>query len=83
MIEECPVNILCKVIQTVYIPIQQNAEIFFGEVEEVYVKKGSMIDGNIDLNLIKTLMIAGKKYVEITDTEAGVAWDIGKECIEK
>lgn len=83
MIEECPVNILCKVIQTVYMPTQENAEIFIGEVEEVYIKKECMIDGNIDLNMIKPLMITGTQYIEVTGTPAGAAWNIGKELIEK
>jgi len=82
MIEECPVNILCKVVQTVHMPTQPNAEIFIGEVEEVYVNEKCMTDGAPDLNKIKPLMLAGNQYLEISGKPAGKAWDIGKALIK-
>lgn len=81
MIEECPVNILCKVIQTVYIPSQPNAEIFIGEVQEVYVNKECMTDGKPDPNKIKPLMLANNMYWEMTGSPAGVAYQDGKALI--
>jgi flavin reductase (DIM6/NTAB) family NADH-FMN oxidoreductase RutF len=83
MVEECPVNILCKVVQTVYMPTQPKTEIFIGEVEEVYVNNKCMSDGVPDLNKIKPLMLAGTQYVEISGNPVGTAWKIGKDLIEK
>lgn len=85
MIDECPVNILCKVIQTVYMPSQPNAEIFIGEVVEVYVNKECMTDGKPDLNKIRPLMLTGADglYWEITGITAGVAYQEGKALIKK
>ena len=84
MIEECPVNILCRVIQTVYMPSQPNAEIFIAEIEEVYVNKECMTDGKPDFNKIKPIMLAGGGlYLEMTGKPAGVAYHDGKMLIKK
>jgi flavin reductase (DIM6/NTAB) family NADH-FMN oxidoreductase RutF len=84
MIEECPVNILCKVIQTVYMPSQPNAEIFIAEIEEVYVDKECMTDSKPDFNKIKPIMLAGGGlYLEMTGKPAGVAYHDGKMLIKK
>lgn len=84
MIEECPVNILCKVIQTVYMPSQPNAEIFIAEIEEVYVNKECMTDGKPDLNKIKPLMLTGGGlYLEMTGNPVAVAYQEGKVLIKK
>ena len=86
MIEECPVNILCRVIQTVYMPSQTNAEIFIAEIEEVYVNKECMTDGKPDFNKIKPIMLAGGAggalYLEMTGKPAGVAYHDGKMLIK-
>lgn len=83
MVEECPVNILCRVIQTVYMPSKPDNEIFIGEIEEVYVNKECMTDGKPDLNKIKPLMLAGGLYWEITGNPAGIAYQDGKALIKK
>jgi flavin reductase (DIM6/NTAB) family NADH-FMN oxidoreductase RutF len=53
MIEECPVNILCKLVKTADLP---NREIFFGEVLESYVNEECMTDGILDFEKINPLL---------------------------
>lgn len=62
MIEECPVNILCKLIQTVDLP---RNEVFIGEIVEVYVGKEYIVDGKPDVNMISPILLAGGKYYEL------------------
>ena len=83
LIEECQVNILCRVVQTVYMPTQPNTEIFIGEVEEVYVNKKCMTDGVPDLNKILPLMLSGTQYMEISGKPTGVMYETGKALIKK
>ncbi len=62
LIEECPINILCKVIETVDLP---NNEVFIGEIVETYVGKEYVVDGKPDLNMINQILLAGGKYCEL------------------
>ena len=62
MIEECPVNILCKLIDTVDLP---SNEVFIGEIVETYVGKEYIVDGKPDVNMINPILLAGEKYCEL------------------
>jgi flavin reductase (DIM6/NTAB) family NADH-FMN oxidoreductase RutF len=62
MIEECPVNILCKLINT--IDLSRN-EVFIGEIVETYVGKEYIVDGKPDINMINPIMLAGGKYYDL------------------
>ena len=62
MIEECPVNILCKLIQTVDLP---RNEVFIGEIIEAYAGKEYLVDGKPDINKINPILLAGGKYCEL------------------
>lgn len=53
MIDECPVNMLCKLVKTVDLP---NREIFFGEVLESYVNEECLTDGILDFEKINPLL---------------------------
>jgi len=79
MIEECPVNILCKVINTLDLP---NNDVFIGEVLEVHVSKGCLTDGKPDANKIKPMVLMGGLYRELGGT-AGFAYREGKALIKK
>ena len=83
MIEECPVNLLCKVVQTVEMPSQPLAEIFIAEIVETYVSKECIVDGKPDMNKIWPLMLTGGQYWEMTGRPAGIPWSEGKALIEK
>lgn len=82
MIEECPVNLLCKVIKTDELPNVPNHEIFYGEVLEVYVSKDCFTDGQPDLKKINPLLLGGGSYWDI-GSAVGAAWKEGISLITK
>ncbi|HBF36824.1 MAG TPA: flavin reductase family protein [Firmicutes bacterium] len=59
MIEECPVNFLCKVIQTLSI---SGFEMFFGEIVATYVARQCITEGKPDPLKINPMMIMGDNY---------------------
>ena len=75
MIEECPINIVCKLSQIVDLPTQ---EIFIGEIVETFVNK-DCCDGNNKpvLVSINPIMIGGGAYWEL-GKRAGDAFKDGK-----
>ena len=79
MINECPVNILCKLIQTVDLPTQ---EVFIGEIVETYVNKECLTNDRPDIKKINPLILAGGGYWEIGN-RAGNAFADGKALIKK
>lgn len=81
MIQECPVNILCKVVKTDELPNVPGHEIFYGEVIEVYVDKECMTDGQPDLKKINPLMLGGRSYWDIGNP-VGEAWKDGVELMK-
>jgi flavin reductase (DIM6/NTAB) family NADH-FMN oxidoreductase RutF len=78
MIEECPVNILCKLINTVDLP---RNEVFIGEIIETYVSKEYIVDGKADVKMIKPLLLAGGKYCRLGDP-VGTPREDGKALIK-
>jgi flavin reductase (DIM6/NTAB) family NADH-FMN oxidoreductase RutF len=82
MIEECPVNLLCKVVKTDELPNVPGHEIFYGEVLEVYVSKDCFTDGQPDLKKINPLMLGGGCYWDI-GSPVGVAWKEGISLMKK
>jgi flavin reductase (DIM6/NTAB) family NADH-FMN oxidoreductase RutF len=82
MIEECPVNLLCKVIKTDELPNVPNHEIFYGEVMEVYVSKDCFTDVQPDLKKINPLLLGGGCYWDI-GSPVGVAWKEGISLMKK
>lgn len=54
MIEECPVNMLCKLIHVADLP---DRDIFFGEVLETYVNEECVDNGSLDFTKINPLLL--------------------------
>lgn len=63
--EECPVNMVCKVIKSEEMSNGPNSdiisEVFFGEVLEVHVSKECMTDGKPDIKKIDPLLLGGSE----------------------
>ena len=78
LIEECPVNIVCKLFQTVDLPTQ---EIFIGEVVETFVNKDCCEDGKPVLKSVNPLLLGGGSYWELGN-KAGDAWKDGKALVK-
>ena len=78
MIEECPVNMLCKVINEVELP---NHWVFFGEIIETYVNEDCLSGENPDMKKINQVFLSGGKYCQVGN-ECGDAFSAGKALIE-
>ena len=79
MIEECPANILCKVINVVDLP---NNEVFVGEIVETYVNEECLTDDRTDTSKIGPILLADGKYCEVGNP-CGNAFSDGKALINK
>jgi len=79
MISECPVNIVCKLVQLVDQPTQ---EIFIGEVVETWVAKDCITNDKPDIKKINPLMLAGGGYWELGN-RVGNPFVDGKVLIKK
>jgi flavin reductase (DIM6/NTAB) family NADH-FMN oxidoreductase RutF len=79
MIQECPVNLLCKLLKTVDMPTQ---EVFIGEVEETYVAKDCLTNEKPDIKKVNPLLLGGGFYWLLGD-KAGSAFSDGKVLIKK
>ena len=66
MIQECPVNIVCKLLQTVDLPTQ---EVFIGEVVETYVNKDCCDGDKPVLKKVNPIFLGGGCY-----------WELGNKC---
>jgi flavin reductase (DIM6/NTAB) family NADH-FMN oxidoreductase RutF len=62
LISECPLNFLCKVIQTV--PIR-GFEMFLGEIVAAYINPVCLSDGKPDPAKIHPMMMMGTQYWEL------------------
>jgi len=79
MIEECPINILCKVFKEIDLP---NNDVFIGEIVEVYVDRACLTDGKPDITKINPLLLATGAYWCL-GKQAGTAYLDGKSLIKK
>ena len=83
MIEECPINMECKLLKTVDFP---NHDIFIGEVVNTFYDDVILTDGKPDIAKLKPLLFAmhDQSYWGIGEKIAK-AWYIGKDmkCQEK
>lgn len=78
MIEECTVNLLCKIYKTIDLP---HNEVFIGEVEETYVN-ADCLDGKVpDMKKINPMILAAGKYWGLGDI-VGVAFKDGRALIK-
>lgn len=81
LIEECPINMECKLIQTVDFP---NHDIFIGEVVNTYFEEDILTDGDVDINKVKPLLFVmnDRSYYKLGEKIAN-AWDVGKNLKKK
>lgn len=78
MVEECPINMLCKVVNTIDLP---KNEVFIGEIIETYVNQDYIVDGKPDFKKINPLVLAGANYWELGDI-IGKTYTEGKALIQ-
>jgi flavin reductase (DIM6/NTAB) family NADH-FMN oxidoreductase RutF len=81
MIEECPINMECKLLQTIDMP---EHELFLGKVVQTYVAKEYMTGKTVDITKVKPLLFSmwGREYYQLGPKIAD-AWSVGKELKEK
>lgn len=77
MIEECPINMECKLVKTV--KFETDHELFIGKIVETYVNEDCITNNFPDAKKIDPLLITPKDnhYWTINDI-IGKAWNIGK-----
>ena len=83
MIEECPVNMLCKLIKIADLP---DRDVFFGEVLETYVNEECMADGILDFTKIDPMLFTmngpgNASYWKLGNV-VGAAYKEGKALIK-
>jgi flavin reductase (DIM6/NTAB) family NADH-FMN oxidoreductase RutF len=77
----CPVNIECKVTQTIDLP---HDYLFIGEVMNVYATESVLTDGVIDTLKLRPFMLTmpDNGYWALGE-RIGSAWDIGKALLKR
>ena len=78
MAEECPINMLCKVVNTIDLP---RNEVFIGEIIETYINKDYIVNGKPDFKKINPLVLAGSNYWELGEI-LGKTYTEGKALIQ-
>jgi flavin reductase (DIM6/NTAB) family NADH-FMN oxidoreductase RutF len=79
MIEECPVNMLCKLYRIVDLP---NNDVFIGEIVETHVN-ADCLNGKVpDLKKINPMLLGGSSYWSLGDV-VGAAFKDGKSLMKK
>lgn len=81
MIRQCPVNMECRLVQTVDFP---NHDIFVGEVVETYVDEDVLTNNVLDVAKVQPILftMADHGYWAI-GSHIGQAWNVGKELKKK
>jgi flavin reductase (DIM6/NTAB) family NADH-FMN oxidoreductase RutF len=76
MIKECPINMECRLIQTLDFP---RNDIFIGEIVQTHCAEDCLSDGVVDFSKVQPILFAmnDKGYWRLGDRLAK-AWDIGK-----
>jgi flavin reductase (DIM6/NTAB) family NADH-FMN oxidoreductase RutF len=77
MIKECPINIECKLVDT--LDYGGADHVIIGEIIESYIDEKYLTDGNPDVEKMKPFLLSmyENKYYEVGQT-IGKAWNIGK-----
>lgn len=81
MIEECPLNMECKLIE--YVDMRTH-DIFIGEVMATYCNQEIMTDGKVDFSKVRPILFAmnDKSYWKLGH-RLGEAWGEGKVLLAK
>ena len=81
MIRECPINMECRLIQTVDFP---RHDVFVGEIVETYCDEQYLTDGIVDLTQVQPILFAmnDRGYWKLGERFAR-AWSIGKELKDR
>jgi flavin reductase (DIM6/NTAB) family NADH-FMN oxidoreductase RutF len=79
MIEQCPVNMECRLASTVDMP---KHDVFIGEVVQVYCDEECASGDNIDFSVVRPVLFAmyDSSYFRLGERFAQ-AWSVGKELI--
>jgi flavin reductase (DIM6/NTAB) family NADH-FMN oxidoreductase RutF len=78
MIEECPVNMLCRIYTTLDLP---NNDVFIGEIVETYVN-ADCLNGKVpDMKKINPLILSGGSYWCLGDI-VGTAYKDGRALMK-
>lgn len=77
MAKECPINMECRLIQTVDFA---RGEVFIGEIVETYVSEQYLVEGLVDFAKVHPILFVmeGRGYWRLGDRFAN-AWEIGEE----
>jgi flavin reductase (DIM6/NTAB) family NADH-FMN oxidoreductase RutF len=77
MIAECPINMECRLIQSVDFP---RHDIFIGEIVETYCDERCVTDGVVDFSKVQPILFVmnDKSYWKLGERLAR-AWHVGKE----
>lgn len=80
MIEECAINMECKLIKTVDLP---NHDVFVGEIVATYCDEAVLTDEVVDFEKVQPILFVmnDRSYWKLGDRFAK-AWLIGKELME-
>ena len=76
MIQECPVNMECKVTKTFDTPTH---DVFVGDIVSTHCEDSALVDGTVDFGKVKPFVfsLSDKGYWKTGDRIAD-AWEIGK-----
>ena len=79
MIEECPINIECRLVNTVD---TLTHDVFIGEIETTYCDESILDEGKVDLSRVQPILFSmlDRGYWKLGERFA-TAYDIGKELM--
>jgi flavin reductase (DIM6/NTAB) family NADH-FMN oxidoreductase RutF len=77
MIQECPINMECRLIQTIDFP---NHDGFIGKIVETYCDNECLIDGVVDFSKVRPILLVrnDESYWKLGERFAK-AWNVGKQ----
>ncbi len=75
MIQSCPVNMECKLKQTVEFPTH---ELFIGEIVETYCEEKFLKDGSLDLGQVQPLLFGPGNYWKL-GAPVAKTFNVGKQ----
>lgn len=80
LIRECPINMVCRLIQTVDFP---KYDIFIGEIVQTFCDEDCLADGVVDFSKVDPILFVmnDKSYRKLGDL-FGKAWHEGKALLE-